>query len=112
LKTKNKMTNEDLNEKKLNMFEEEINFDERIFYNKIRGYLNKDSRIKAHAGEGYTIYLTKQLMQNYIPYTIILSRKEVDKSNNPIGAVFIEKNHPLGEEIRKNLEKIIREKTN
>jgi hypothetical protein len=99
-------------EREFDMFEEEINFDERVFYNKIKGYLNKDSRIKAHSGKGYTIYLTNQSRQNYIPHTIILARKGADKVKNPIGAVLIEKDHPLGEEIRKDLEKIIREKTN
>lgn len=106
------MAKKDLTGKMSNRFEDEIIFDESKFYNKIKEYLNKECRLKAYSGEGYRIFLTRQLKQNSIPYAVVLSRRDVDRFNNPIGAVFIERERPLREQIKEYIKELTRREYN
>lgn len=95
-------------EREFDMFEEEIKFNVDQFYSKIRNYLNSNHRMTGSYIEGQTIYLTNHLNPNQMPKSVILSRRGFDRFNNPIGGVLIEKNHPLGEQIREDIEKLMR----
>lgn len=96
----------------LNMYEEDIEFNEGKFYNKVKEYLNNLNKIKSYPTKSCIIYMTEDLDKNQIPYHVILYRKGWDDIDNLTGVVGIQKNHPLEEEIRNNIERIIREKTN
>jgi hypothetical protein len=100
------MTEENLLDKAGNPFEEEITFDEKKFYNKVRDYLNNNDKMKTYAQKGCIIYLTNQLNPNQLPYSIILERRGWKDMNSLIGVISIQKNHPLGEQIKKDLEKL------
>ncbi len=94
----------------LDMYEEDIEFNEGKFYNKVKEYLNNLPKIKSYPTKSCIIYMTDELDKNQISPHVILYRKGWDDIDNLTGVVGIQKNHPLGEEIRNNIEKIITRK--
>lgn len=99
------MEKEDLLRKEMEIYEEGIDFNGYKIYEKVKEYLNNNPKMSAHAGDSGIIYMTNHLNPNQVPKGIFL-QKEI-RGENLRGTVFIEKRHPLGEQIRKDLERII-----
>lgn len=100
------MAEENLMKEEFDIFEKEITFADKD-YSKIRKYFDINQYMKGSAGKGCMVYLTNHLDPHQLPYSVILSRRGWDDINNLIVSLRIQKKHPMKQQIKKDLEKLM-----
>jgi hypothetical protein len=102
------MKKEDFAKYIYDIFGEGIVFDEKKFYNQVKDYLDDKQKMHGAPGKGCMIYLTNHVNPNQVPYSIILARNGWNNMDNSIGVVHIQKDHPLGDQIKKGLGELLK----
>lgn len=89
------------------IFEKDIVFNWKN-YSKVREYLDFNPYMHGRDGnKSCVVYLTNRSNPNQMPYCITLHIK--DSGDNLVGVLSIQKNHPLGEQIKKSLGELLKE---
>ena len=99
------MAEEDMAKDVYDLFEEDIIFNEKN-YSKVKERLDFNRHMWGDNAGGCFVYLTNHLSPNQTPYGIILQRK--GSLGNSVGVLSIQKNHPLGEKIKKSLGELLK----
>jgi hypothetical protein len=106
MREKSKMAEEDITKELYDIFEKEIVFNEKN-YSKVKERLDFNRHMHLNVANGCIVYLTNHLSPNQMPYGIILQRR--GSWGNFVGVLSIQKNHPLGEKIKKSLGELLKD---